>query len=331
MLKRTFTRLAIAAAGLRPFAPLAQARKVWKIVFVSPTHANGTAAVQWLHVGMAELGYVDGRDYVLGAVAPEGQNDRYPVVAREAVAGGADILIPAGNSAIRAAMQATQTRPIVFISAGSPVEMGFINSIARPGGNVTGRSAITQKLDPKRVEMLRDMLPNLSRLAILVVKDPREDAPSRMLRPTIEAISQTAAVHGITTRSFVIARSADYEALLHDMQAWKADALIVFDHAVVFAIQPQLADLARRLKLPTAFQASSFVDAGGLFSYSQNSPDEHRLLARHIDKIMKGANPGDLPVEEPSRIELTINLKTARDIGLIMPRSMLMSATRVIE
>lgn len=331
MFKRAFVGFVLAAASALPLASFAQTGKVWKITYIAPVASSGPSAIQSIQAGMSELGHVAGRDYQIDFVAPEGQNNQYPAVVQDALKRGADILVPAGNSAIRAARDATQTKPIVFVSAGSPVEMGFIASNAKPGGNITGRSAITQKLDPQRVDLLREILPNLSRLAILVVKDATEDGPSRMLRPTIEAITKTAAAHGITTRPFVIAKSPEYEALLHEMKAWKADALIVFDQAVVFAVRPQLSELARKLRLPTAFQSSSFVEAGGLFSYSQNQMDEYRLLAQHIDKIMKGANPGDLPVEEPKRIELTINQKTARDIGVTVPQSMLKRAARVID
>lgn len=331
MLKRTFIGLVLAAIGLQPLNAVAQTGKVWKITYVAPTTADGASRTQSLHRGMSELGHVDGRDYAIDVVSSDGRNDRYPVIIREAIGRGADILVPAGNTAIRAARAETQKVPIVFIAAGSPVEMGFIDSIARPGGNLTGRSAITQKLDPKRVEMLREMLPGLSRLALLVVKDRQDAGPSRATLPVIEAITRTGAAHGITTRPFVIAQSAEYEKLMHEMKAWQAEALIVFDQAMVFAVRTQIAELARALRLPTAFQNPSFVEAGGLFSYASNVADEHRLLAQHIDKIMRGAKPGDLPVEEPSRIDLTINLKTARDIGVTIPRSMLMLATQVIQ
>jgi putative ABC transport system substrate-binding protein len=247
-------------------------------------------------------------------------------VVKELVDLKVNILVVPVPSAIRAAMQATKTIPIVIVSGQDPVAEKWIDSLAHPGGNVTGVSTLSRELSGKRLELLKEIVPRLSRVAILTDADSRSwkvdfneyETAAREMKLQIQALDVRGPSPDLE-RSFQVAVKA------------RAQALVTITNANLFLLQKRIAELAIKKRLPSAYQGSSWVEAGGLMSYSTNDVDAYRRAARYIDKIFKGSKPSDLPVEQPMKFEFVINLKTAKQIGLEIPQWTLMKADRVIK
>jgi putative tryptophan/tyrosine transport system substrate-binding protein len=230
--------------------------------------------------------------------------------------------VTGGGEAARAAKQATATVPIVMATGSDPVKLGIVESLARPGGNVTGVSSISSELMAKRVELLRELLPKISRVAILW----DETAQARMSVQELEALARALGIeiHPVGVRG-------PNEFARAFSEAGGDRALIVVASSFMFTERTRIADLALKHRLPTALGAREYVEAGGLFSYSVNFPDQFRRAASYVDRILKGTKPADLPVEQPTKFELIINLKTAKALGLTIPPSLLQRADQVIE
>jgi putative tryptophan/tyrosine transport system substrate-binding protein len=284
-----------------------------------------TARVNWwtaFRQALQELGYVEGQSIAFEARWAQGRVDRLPSLAAELVRLQVDIIVTGGGETARAAMQATGTIPIVMATGADPVRLGVVESIGRPGGNVTGVTSLSAELIAKRVELLRELLPKVSRLAVLWDGTPN----SRM---SVQELEAAARALGITIRPVGVGRPVDWEGAFS--VAAKERALLVIASPALFTERKRIADLALKHRLPTVVGGREYAEAGGLFSYAVRHPDLFRRAASYVDKILKGARPADLPVEQPTSFELVINMKTAKALGLKIPQSLLLRADQLIE
>src|SRR5262244_651812 len=326
---RRDTVLALLALGAAPLAAEAQqAAKVARIGYLSPSLASSPRLREAFLQGLHDLGYVEGRNVVIEYRDAEGKLERLPTLAAELAALKVNVIVAAaGTLAGLAAKQATRTLPIVFIAVGNPVTSGLVPSLARPGGNVTGLSALTPELVSKWLELLKQAVPGVSRVAVLWQPGGMGDTD----REALKEADVAARALGVRLQ-FVEARiPADIDRAFSEMTRAHAGALTVVSTPMFGTERRRLVDLAARNRLPTMFSFRRFVDAGGLMSYGPNLTDLSRRAATYVDRILKGPKPGDLPVEQPTKFELVINLKTAKALGLTIPPSLLARADQVIE
>jgi putative ABC transport system substrate-binding protein len=319
-------------------APLAaeaqQAAKVTRIGYLSPNLAASPHLPEAFRQGLRDLGYVEGRNLVIEYRDAEGKGvERFPVLAAELVALKVDVIFVGGSTrAALAAMQATKTIPIVFTGVGDPVTSGLVTNLARPGGNVTGLSGLGPELVGKCLELLTQAVPGVSRVAVL-------SRPGALGERTDKAMLTGAEVTGraLGVRlQFVEARGGPedfdrFDRAFSDMTRARAGALTVLPSNMFTNERRRLVALAAKNRLPAVYTSREFVDAGGLMAYGANTPDLFRRAATYVDKILKGAKPADLPVEQPTKFELVINLKTAKALGLTIPQSLLQRADEVIQ
>ncbi len=271
------------------------------------------------------MGYIEGRDYVLEFGFADGRLDRLPGLAAELVRLRVDLIIATPATPTRAAQKATTTIPIVMVSAGDPVGSGLVKSLARPGGNVTGTSNSLTDIAPTHLDLLRDTVPKLSRLAVLM--NPAYQSHRDALK-IIHALAPRIGVQILP----IEARSADeIEKGFSLMAEQKAEALIVVTDPIFLERRRQIAEMAEKGRLPCVGYASQYADAGFLIGYGPNRFELFQRTAVYVDKILKGAKPADLPVEQPTKFEMVINLRTAKRLGLTIPRSVMIRADRVIE
>ena len=326
--------IALAFAGLFNPVPAEtqQTAKVARIGWLSPI-AQGADAGPHLREafleGLRDLGYVEGRNLVIEVRSAEGKDERYAALATELAVLKVDVIVTTGGTpAALAAKQATRTLPIVFIGVGDPVTSGLVTSLARPGGNATGLFNLSTELVGKRLEQLKQAVPGVNRVAVLWQPGATHE---RTEKETLKNAGVAARELGMRLQ-FVEARGpADFERAFSEMTRSRAGALTVLTTAMFFRERRRLVDLAAKNRLPTVFSWREYVDAGGLMSYGANTADLFRRAATYVDKILKGANPGDLPVEQPTKFELVINLKTAKALGRTIPPSVLARADHVLE
>jgi len=278
--------------------------------------------LEGLRQGLRELGYVEGQTIVIEDRYAEGKSERLPDLVAELVRLKVDVLLAAGGAPTRAAKQGTTMTPIVSVS-GDPVAAGFVLGLARPGGNITGLTHFTTELSGKRLELLKETFPRLTRVAVLA----HTAAPLTDLRTTESA----AQALGMQLQRLEIQEPAELEHAFTTMTRARADALIVLPSQVFFSLRTQITELAAQHRLPAMYEGKEFVEAGGLMSYGPSVPDLFRRTATYVDKILKGAKPADLPVEQPTKFELIINLKTAEALGLTIPPTLLFQADEVIR
>ena len=327
---RRDTVLALLALGVSPLAAEAQqAAKVARIGYLSPNLAASPHLRDAFLQGLRDLGYVEGRNVVIEYRDAEGKGDRLPALAAELVALKVDVILAEGGTlGPRVAMQATTTIPIVFV-AGDPVGSGLVTSLARPGGNVTGLSSLGPEVVGKRLELLKQALPGVDRVAVL--RQPTA-LGERVANDMLKAADVAARALGVRLQFFEATRGPDeFGRAFSDMSSARAGALTVLPSNRFSREHRRLVDLAAKNRLPAVYTSREFVDAGGLMSYGVNQPDLFRRAATYVDKILKGAKPGDLPVEQPTKFELVINLKTAKALGLAIPQSLLLRADEVIQ
>jgi len=292
----------------------------------SPTNAP----VRGAFVGaMRDLGYVEGRNLVIEYRDVAGKTERFPALASELAGLKVDVIIAAGGTlSALAAKRATSTIPIVFNAVGDPVADGLVTSLARPDGNVTGVSLRSPELIGKSLELLKQAVPGMTRVAFLRHPDA---VPRRGLDDTLKGAEEAARGLGVKLQLVEARGTADFDRAFADMIRVRADALTVMGTPAFSAERRRLAELAVKHRLPAVYSFRDFVEAGGLMSYGADLADLSRRAATYVDKILKGAKPGDLPVEQPTKFELVINLKTARALGLTIPPSLLGRADQVIE
>ena len=314
-----------------PLAARAQTAKVARIGYLitgaleSPeTRINRDAFRQ----GLNELGYIEGRNIVIEYRSADGKIERLPGLATELVGLKVDLIVALATPAGRAAQQATTTIPIVVTAMGDPVRDGLVASLARPGGNITGTTFLGPELVPKRLSFLRELLPTISRVAVLW-------HPGAFSEPTIREmlneVAQAARTLGVQLQLVEVRSADEFDHAFTTMVGARAEALFQFPSTLFFNERRRIVDLAARHRLPAMFNAREFVQLGGLIAYGANLAELNRRAAAYVDKILKGAKPFDLPIEQPTKFELFINLKTAKALGLAVPDRLLVGADEVIE
>lgn len=325
--------IASAAASCLCSSPISRAQtgKVRRIGYLDPgaaSIADPPRAMQLaaFHAAMRELGHLEGRDYALERKFAEGKNELYPKLSAELVESRVDLIIAAGGAASRAARQATATIPIVFVAVSDPVSLGLVARLARPGGNATGRTAIASELDGKRIELLREVVPALGSVAVLMTTPVGPSHAEGLAQ--VEAAARRFGVRVYASQ----VRSADgMDAILAQIQSQRPGGLIVLDQTVTLGARERIVEFARRSRIAAVYQSSGWVERGGLMSYGASFVDEYRRTALYVDKIFKGMKPADLPVEQPVTFELVVNQKTAKALGLTLPQSILLRTDRLIE
>ena len=305
-----------------------QPKKVSRIGYLSNIDpVRESARAEAIRLALRELGYIEGQNIAIEYRYAEGNFDRFPELAAELVRLKVDIILVSGGAIpVRAAKNATKTIPIVMVGGGTdPIEEGLLESLARPGGNVTGLSLFFIELGGKRLELLKEAVPKLARVAILY--DPAVRANVLHLKNV-----QTAArAFGLTVRSWEVLGAGGFETVFAALNKDRPDGLYVPAGPLMINNQKRIAGFALKSRLPSAYISREFVDAGGLMSYGADSAESYRRVAYYVDRILKGAKPADLPVEQPTKFELVINLKTAKQIGLTIPQSVLYRADKVIK
>jgi putative tryptophan/tyrosine transport system substrate-binding protein len=325
MRRRDLTALAGAAAVAWPLVVRAQpAGKMRRLGVIEP----GAAPDPYFDAfrdGLRELGYTEGRDLLLEVRWAEGKSDRFDEFAAELVALNVDVIKTLSTPVALAAKRATTTIPVVFVGVGDPVGVGLVPSLARPQGNVTGIANLAPELSAKRLEILREVVPNLSPVGMLW----NDTNPSMALRA--KEFGQAAATMKVTLQSYGVHDLVAFDPAFDAMVNARTAAIVTLADPFTSKYRKQIIDFAAERHLPAIYEVREFVTAGGLLSYGPSFPDMERRSAALIDKILKGTKPSDIPVELPTRFELVINLKTAKALGLTIPSSILARADEVIE
>jgi putative tryptophan/tyrosine transport system substrate-binding protein len=312
---------------LPPSLPaLAQQAKIHRVGFQSAASpAALSARTEAFRQGLRELGYVEGKDIVIEERYAEGKLDRLRQFAAEFVRLKVDVIVTAAPSSTRAAKQATSTIPIVMAFDDDPVANGLVASLARPGGNITGLSTLSPEISGKQLELLKEIVPRLSRVAVLGTSTlPSYTALKKEMEPA-------AGTFKVQLQILDVRASNDIESAFREARNSRAGALIVLASPILESHRKEITDLAVKNRLPTMYWAAEWVEAGGLITYGPSLTDLYRRAAFYVDKILKGAKPADLPVEQPTKFELVINLKAAKQIGLTIPPNVLARADRVIK
>ena len=305
-----------------------QPKKIPRIGYVSGAgdSSTPTRGIDTFRQGLRDLGYIEGKNIVVEYRYAEGKLDMLPGLVAELVQLKVDVLVSPVTPAIRAAKQATKTIPIVMVIPSDPVATGLVDSLARPGGNITGLTRLTRDLSGKRFELLKDAVPGMSRVGALW--DANGEGPIISLKE----YQATARALKIPLQSLEVrGPNPDFEGALRDAAKARVNALITIHNSLIVHYAKRIVDLAVKNRLPSIYEGSNYVDAGGLMSYSSNDADQYKRAAVYVDKILKGAKPADLPVEQPTKFEFVINLKTAKQIGLTIPPNVLARADRVIR
>jgi len=274
---------------------------------------------------LRERGWIEGQNLTLAYLYADGHYERLAALARKLLNLGIDVIVTDGTPATRAAMQVTKTVPIVMATTGDAAGTGLVSSLARPGGNVTGASFLMPEMNAKRIELLKDAMPHIARIAVLY--NPLNPADE----PSVAAIEAMAKALKLNIERVAVRAPADFEAVFPGMTKQRMDAVTVVEDPMIASHALRVVHAALRGKVAAVFGLPSFVAAGGLMSYGPSRPALWREAAVLTDKILRGANPGDLPVAQPSTFELIINLKTAKALGLTIPPSLLLRADQVIE
>ena len=319
-------RAFLAGAPALLAAPLAaeaqQVRKVWRVGSLSTGVSTGSSIRRLLSEGLQALGYVEG-SFILELRYAEGRVDRLPALAAELVQLNVDVIVAWGPEPLGAVGNATSRIPIVMVARGDPVAIGLVASLAKPGGNITGMTVGGPELAGKRLELLREALPGLSRVAVL--RDPTSE-------PAIMQETESAArALNLRLLMFTVRAPADFDGAFQAAVRQRAEAVLVNETSMLTAHQAKLAELAAKSRLPAVGLWRGSAQAGFLMSYGPELSDLFRRVTTYVDKILKGAKPGDLPVQQPTKFELVINLKTAKTLGLTIPASLLQRADQVIE
>jgi putative ABC transport system substrate-binding protein len=312
--------------ALRSSVDAQQTVKIPRIGFLTAASLSSVAPrVDGFRQGLRELGYVEGKNIVIEWRHAEGKPDRLHEFAAELVRLKVDVIVSAGPTVTRAAKEATTTIPIAMAQDSDPVGNGFVASLARPGGNITGLSSLSSELSGKQLEILKEILPTLSRVVVIGSSNQPGDA---------QALSEVKLASGafkVKLQYLDVLNSKEIETAFRQASKGRAEAVLVLASPVLNSQRTQVVDLAVKNRLPAIYYQREYVEAGGLISYGVSQPDLDRRAATYVDKILKGAKPADLPVEQPKKFELIINLKAAKQIGLTIPPNVLARADRVIR
>jgi ABC-type uncharacterized transport system substrate-binding protein len=304
-----------------------QAKKVWRIGYLSPLDAaSDSTRAEGIRLSLRELGYLEGQNIEIEFRYADGKPDRYPELAAELARLKVHIILTAGGlGTVRAAKNATKTIPIIMSGAGSdPIVAGLVDSMARPGGNVTGLTNLTRELGSKRLELLKEAIPKLTRVAVLY--DPATNEVE-----TKEVLPAAARALGLTVRSWEVRGTSGFEKVFAALNKQRPDGLYVPMSPLMVTNEKRIVGFVLKNRLPSVHTNREAIDAGGLMYYGADAADSYRRIAYFVDRILKGAKPADLPIEQPTKFELVINLKTAKKINLTIPQKLLVKADKVIQ
>ncbi|HXX07324.1 MAG TPA: ABC transporter substrate-binding protein [Pseudolabrys sp.] len=316
----------IGGATVWPLAARAQKAKVPRIGYLfSFTEPEGRHLWDACREGLRDLGYVDGQNIVLEPRWAQGQHDRLPALANELVRLHVNVIVAAATPASLAAKAASSKIPIVIVAVGEPVKTGLVTSLSHPGANVTGLSLLTLDLSGKRLELLHECIRDLVRVAVLM--NPDNPISAIFMSETQDAAQRL----GIKLQQLEVRRASDVDEAFARASDNRAQALIVFDDPALWSFRAQIVAQAAMRKIPAVYGYKEFVDSGGLMSYGPDRPDQYRRTAIFVDKLLKGAKPADLPVEQPTKFALFINLRTAKALDAALPPTVLARADEVIE
>jgi len=326
MRRRDFIKGIAGSAAAWPLAAHAQqAGKTYKIGWLSAGSFERSPAPAAFLDALRELGWIEGKTFAFERRYAENRPERLPELAAELVQLNVDVIVGVATLAPLAAKRATTTIPIIMTNAGDPLGTGLADSLARPSGNVTGMSLMAPELSGKRLELLKELLPRLARVAVLW---NAANPYSALVFKQVQAASGTL---GIEVQSLELRQPDDFDGAFETMQRQHPDSLVTVEDPLTFNHRKRIADFAAGQQLPSLSGQSEFAAAGGLMSYGANQADLFRRAAGYVDKILKGAKPADLPVQQPSKFELVINLKTAKALGITIPPSLIARADEVIE
>ena len=326
-MRRAFLAVAFALLAAPSAAQAQQPGKVYRVGILSPggvPDPSVATAPNLVPRHLYEHGYVDGGNLVVQRRFADGKIDRLPALARELVRLPADVIVTAGAEATQAARDATATIPIVMVIGSDPVARGWVASLPRPGGNMTGVTTVAETvLAAKRLELIREAVPGAVRIAVLSVGGPGSSVQLKEAQKAAEAMRVKLVI--------VEVPDLDYDRAFATMRAERVDSLFVIMSPILTRDRKQIVDRAAKYRLPAIYEWREHVEVGGLMSYGGSIVDLSRRVAAYVDKILKGAKPGELPIEQPTKFELVINLKTAKALGLTIPPSLLLRADHVIE
>ena len=323
MRRRSFLAGLVGVAAAPLAAEGQQAAKTYRIGVVTAYSGEDDNPAYSLREGLRELGYSEGQNIAIEWRWARGDAARYPILAGELARFKLDVIVAGNNAAVHATQSATKTTPIVMVLATDPIGLGFAASLSRPGGNITGLTTIQREITAKRLQLLTEAIPSLLRVAVLW--DPTE--PGR--RSEVKEAELAARALGLRLQFVEVRNPGDLDAGFAD--AAGAQAMLVQTSTMLFAQRARIAELATKRRLPTMVPVLTFAMSGCLMAYGPRSTDLYRRAAGYVDKILKGAKPGDLPIEQPTKFELVINLKTAKALGVTIPQSLLLRADQVIE
>jgi len=317
---------ALILAALHP-AEAQQQEKIPRIGFLSSgSPSSDVAWIEAFRQGLSELGYVERKNILIEYRYGRGKTKRYPALVTELIQQKVEVIVVGGATATRAAKKVTTRIPLVMANVTDPVAVGLVESLARPGGNITGISNLAPDLGGKRLDLLKEIVPGLSRVAVL--GDPSSPSHAPGWRET-ESAAQSL---GVQVQSVEVrAPNPDFAGAFAAIVRYGADALLTLSQPLIRVHRTQIIDFTVKRRMPAIFHTRQFVDAGGLMSYAANDVELFRRAATYVDKILKGANPADLPVEQPRKFEFIVNLKAAKQIGLTIPPNVLARADRVIQ
>ena len=317
----------VAGARAAPLRSFAQPQvKVPRIAFIGPGREATTApGISAFKDGMRENGLLEGEHYILDAVYAEGNYDIFPALTNEVLKRNPAVILVLTIASVRAAQQATKTIPIVMISTNDPVGTGLITSLARPGGNTTGLSTQNEDVVVKYVELLRELLPRAKQFAVLI------NAGNPTGKTMFGRIHASARGFGISAKAFEVTSPESFDSVFQSITKYRPVALLIPSDASLTDQRERIAAFALKNRIPTISNGTLFVASGGLIGYGTSSPDMFRRAATYVKKILAGAKPGDLPVEQPTKFELAVNMKTAKTLGIKIPNSILVRADKVIE
>ena len=325
-MNRRDTVLTLLALGLAPLAGAQQTGKIWRIGFLAGgARPPDGAAPAPLRKALQALGFAEGKDITYEGRWGQARSERLPALAAELVVLKVDLIVTLGGPAAAAAKQASSAIPIVVIYGGDVVEGGLVTSLARPGGNVTGINDPAAALSAKRLEILKEVVPAAKRIAVLW------NADDRAMTLRYREIEKAAPVLHVSIEALGVREPDDFDVALAAMSRARPDALMMVNDALTTLNRQRVLDYAATHRIPAMYEFGSVVQAGGLMSYGSDSGENYKLAADYVGKILKGAKAGDLPVEQPNRYFLVINLKTAKALGLTIPQSLLLRADEVIQ
>jgi ABC-type uncharacterized transport system substrate-binding protein len=312
---------------IAPTVSIAQQQaKLWHIGILETIPATSNVEnLDALRQALGALGYVEGRNLIIEYRSSEGHDERFTALAAELVRMKVDLIVARGSPASLAAKDATRTIPVVMARTGDPIGSGLVSNLAHPGGNITGLSSQSVDTEAKRLELLRQLVPSLARVAAL------SNMGTPNSPPQWKEIQNAARSLGIEAQLVDVRRPQDLGPAFDAASRQHADALVIGQDGLLQSNRRLIADLAATHRLPAIYRSMEFIEAGGLIAYGPHYPDLYRRTAIYVDKIFKGAKPGDLPIEQPTRFELAINVKTAKALGLTIPQELLLRADRLIE